>query len=387
MENAFLNTMFLIFVGASLLATIALWTRQSLMVSYMVLGVVIGPLGLGWVSDAEVIHEIGDIGILFLLFLLGLHLDPRNLIDSLKKSLVVALPSALIFTLVGIFIAMIFGFSWFDAMIIGLAMIFSSTIISLKLVPSRILHNQSVGEMLISVLLIQDLIAIFVLLLLQGLGRESLSWMDINLIIITIPGFLIFAFLLERYMLQYLVSRFGGMREYLFLIAIAWCVGLSVMASALSLTDEVGAFIAGIAIAADSRFSIYLAEAMKPVRDFFLVLFFFSVGASFSLSSLQLIWLPCIILSAVVLVLKPATFHFLARQVNEVSTQSWELGFRLGQISEFSLLIAYIAANYQLLSLRASALIQGVALLTFVFSSFWVVRNYETPIGEIRQPG
>lgn len=377
--------MFVVFVGAAVLATVALWTRQSLMVSYMLLGIVIGPSGLKWAADASVIQEMGDIGILFLLFLLGLHLDPRNLLDSLKKSLVVGLASSLGFAVFGLILAKFFSFSWFESLIIGLAMVFSSTIISLKLMPSRLLHHKSLGEMLISVLLIQDLIAIFVLLLLQGLGRESLSWLDINLIVVTIPGFLIFAFIIERYLLQFLVSKFGSMREYLFLIAIAWCVGLSALAGSLNLTDEVGAFIAGITIAADSRFSIYLAEAMKPVRDFFLILFFFSVGAGLSLPSLKLVWLPCIIMSVGVLVIKPMTFHFLAKKVDEMSESSWELGFRLGQISEFSLLVAYVATNYQLLSFRASALIQGVALITFVVSSFWVVKYYETPIGEIRQ--
>ncbi len=376
--------MFLIFVGAALLATLALWTRQSLMVSYMFLGVIIGPLGVGWVADAAVIQEIGDIGILFLLFLLGLHLDPRNLLDSLKKSLVVGFVSSLVFFASGVVFARLFGFAWFDSLIIGMAMVFSSTIISLKLMPSNTLHSKDMGEMLISVLLIQDLIAIFVLLILQGLGRESLSWMDINLIAVTIPGFLLFSFLAERYLVQPLVSRFGAMREYLFLIAIAWCVGMSELAASLNLTDEVGAFIAGIAIAADSGFSIYLAEAMKPVRDFFLVLFFFSVGASFSLPSIELIWLPCLVISACMLFLKPWVFSFLSRTVSGARQKAMELGCRLGQISEFSLLIAYVAMNYQLISLRASALIQGVAMLTFVFSSFWVVRRYETPIGEIR---
>ena len=96
-QNTVIFTLFLIFTGAALLSTLALYTRQSMLVAYMLLGVLLGPWGLRWVSDAELVDKTGDIGIIFLLFLLGLHLQPQNLLQMLKKTTWVAIVSSLIF--------------------------------------------------------------------------------------------------------------------------------------------------------------------------------------------------------------------------------------------------------------------------------------------------
>ncbi|MBB72192.1 MAG: sodium:proton antiporter [Legionellales bacterium] len=372
-------SIFLIFAGAAILSTLALYTRQSLLVVYMLLGIILGPWGLGLVSDSEMIKQTGEIGIIFLLFLLGLNLHPQNLWHMLRKVTWIALISSVVFIALGYVVGRAFGFNNTEAVVIGAAMMFSSTIIGLKLLPTTILHHQHTGEVMISILLMQDLIAIVTLLLLHGAGSNGLHIGDIVTIVVAFPGLLLFAFLMERYVLVKLLSRFDQVQEYVFLLSIAWCLGMAKLASLLGLSDEIGAFIAGVAIAA-SPIALYISESLKPLRDFFLVLFFFSIGASFNLQFLNVVLVPALILGVLMLVFKPVVFQVLLHRAKEDKKVAWEVGFRLGQISEFSLLVAYLAASTDLIGESASYLIQATTIITFVVSSYFVVLKYPTPL-------
>lgn len=378
-DNSIVFSIFLIFTGAAVLSTFALFTRQSLLVAYIILGLLLGPWGLKLVSDAALVKQIGDIGIIFLLFLLGLHLHPQNLWSMLRKVTWVALLSSALFASLGMGVGLLFGFSLIESVIIGAAMMFSSTIIGLKLLPSTVLHHQHTGEVMISILLMQDLIAIVVLLSIHGMTLGGLTLTNLFVFIFSLPVLLSIAFVFQRYILMPLFNRFDRVREYIFLLSIAWCVSLSELATSLGLTHEVGAFIAGVALAASS-ISLYIAESLKPVRDFFLVMFFFSVGASFNLNYLGIVLLPGFLLAALMLVVKPLTFRYLLHQVSESRSTAWEVGFRLGQVSEFSLLVAYIAANTSLVSNVTSYLIQATTIITFLVSSYIVVLKYPTPL-------
>ncbi|MGB6977126.1 MAG: cation:proton antiporter [Gammaproteobacteria bacterium] len=377
--NSLVTTLFLIFCGAAVFSTLALYTRQSLLVAYMVLGILIGPFGLRLVGNSNVIQETGDVGIIFLLFLLGLHLDPRDLLQMFRKVSWIALFSSLIFIFVGYIVAIAFGFSQFESLIIGVAMMFSSTIIGLKLLPTTVLHHQHTGELMIGILLMQDLIAIAALLFLHAASIGHISVIEIGKIVLSLPSLFLFAFMFERFVLDRLFSQFDRIREYLFLLAIAWCLTMSFIAGLLGLSYEVGAFIAGVSIAT-GPISLYIAESMKPVRDFFLVMFFFSVGAGFNSHYIPIIGIPALILTAALLIIKPYTFRLLLQSFGESKHIAWEVGVRLGQISEFSLLIAYLGANTKLLSTSGSYLIQATTLLTFIVSSYWVVLRFPTPV-------
>jgi Kef-type K+ transport system membrane component KefB len=377
-DNSIVFSIFLIFSGAAVLSTVALYTRQSLLVAYMLLGILLGPWGLQLVANATTVRQIGDVGIIFLMFLLGLNLQPQNLWHMLKKITWVALISSTIFALLGFFVAQSFHFNIIESCIIGGSMMFSSTIIGLKLLPTTVLHHQHTGEVMISILLMQDLLAIILLLVIHA-SASGLKWLDVGIVTISLPLLIIFAFLFERYVLLKLFSRFDRVREYMFLLAIAWCLAVSELANLMELSREVGAFIAGVSIAT-SPISLYIAESLKPVRDFFLVMFFFAVGASFNLEYFPSIALPSIILGLILLLIKPITFRTLLHSVSETNHVAWEVGVRLGQTSEFSLLIAFLALSSGLISASASNLIQAATMITFIASSYIVVLRYPTPV-------
>lgn len=378
-HNGIVFSIFLIFSGAAVLSTFALYSRQSLLVAYIVLGFILGPWGLKLIHNADLVHKVDDIGIIFLLFLLGLNLHPQDLIRLFRRTFVITIISSLLFFIVSFAIGYFFHFSIIESIVIGVAMTFSSTIIGLKLLPTTVLHHQHTGELVISILLIQDILAILALLLIHVFGTRTVGWGHFSLILLALPILVVTAFLFVKFILMQLFTKFDRMHEYIFLLAIAWCLSMAELGNVLGLPYEIGAFVAGVAIAA-SPISIYISESLKPIRDFFLVLFFFSMGASFNLHYLPTIIWPALILAVLLILLKPLVFRFLLPFVNETKHVSWEIGVRLGQTSSFSLLVAYTATNSNLISNSASYLIQATTIFTFIISSYLVVLLYPTPI-------
>lgn len=377
-SESLIFSVFLIFSGAGVLASIALFTRQPLIVAYIVLGILFGPYGFKLVKDAKTLEEIGHIGIVFLLFLLGLDLQPRNFLQLLSRTALVALISAAALGATGFGISYIFGFTQLECWIVGIATTFSSTIIGIKLLPTTVLHHKHTGEMLISILLLQDIFAIAVLIMLNG-GKSLESTGQVIQLLAALPGLIIFAMGFVRWVMLPLLRRFDRFHEYIFLLAIGWCLSLAVMAEHFQLSLEIGAFVAGISLA-NSPIAQYIAINLKPLRDFFLILFFFTIGAGFNLILLPEIIVPAGLLATAVLILKPVLYSKLLHSVGEDKQLSWEVGFRLGQTSEFSLLVAYVASSLHYIGDRASLLIQATTILTFLFSTYIIVFRYPSPI-------
>lgn len=383
MEQSLVFSFFLIFTGAAVVASIALYTRQPLLVAYIVLGALLGPYGLSMVSDTQLLSDISHIGIIFLLFLLGLDMQPSHLVQMLRKATLVAIASSILFFIIGYSVGYLFGYTQTENMIIGIAVMFSSTIIGIKLLPTTVLHHRHTGELVVGLLLLQDVIAILVLLFLYSganeAGTQSDTMAQFATTLVALPLIIGGAFIFVKYVLLKLIQKFDRFHEYIFLLAIGWCLGLAEIASLAGLSAEIGAFVAGVSVAT-SPISQYIATSLKPLRDFFLILFFFSIGASFNLGLVSLIAVPAIILAILVLVLKPLIFRFLLSRISESPQLGWEVGFRLGQISEFSLLIAYIAAGAAMIGEEASHVIQATAILTFLLSSYVVIFNFPSPI-------
>ncbi|WP_303909428.1 cation:proton antiporter domain-containing protein [Thiohalomonas denitrificans] len=379
MHDPIVYNVFLIFAGAALLATAALFTRQSMLVSYILVGVLFGPWGFGLTEEPEAISAAAHMGVIFLLFLLGLNLHPQKLLGQLGRAVPVTLLSSLLFAAIGGGVALAFGFGARESLLIGAACIFSSTIIGLKLLPTTQLHHQRTGEVIISVLLLQDLIAIVILLLLQAVGTGDAVWWDIGVLMMGLPALVVAAWLGARYVVVPLFCRFDTIQEYVFLLTIGWCLGMAQLAALLGLSQEIGAFIGGIALAA-SPISTFIAESLKPLRDFFLVMFFFALGATFDLGMIGEVLPAAVVLAALLLLAKPVAFGLLLKWAGEEQALAWEVGVRLGQVSEFSLFIVILALESEVISRGASYTVQLATLLTFIVSSYVIMLNYPTPI-------
>ena len=157
---------------------------------------------------------------------------------------------------------------------------FSSTIVGLKLLPTTVLHHRHIGELVVSLLLIQDLIAILALIVLSGRGNSVTDALgSIIAVFVALPSLVLVAFGVVRFVVLPLIHKFDAFHEFIFLAAIGWCLAVASAAEAIGLSLEIGAFVAGVAMAT-SPIAQYIAENLRPLRDFFLVMFFFSVGAA-----------------------------------------------------------------------------------------------------------
>lgn len=372
-------SLFLIFTGAALVATLALFARQALIIGYIVLGALLGPWGAGWVADTDLIANLAEIGIIFLLFLLGLNLTPQKLWLLLKQTMLATLLTSVAFGLAGAAIAWMFGFTPPECALVGVAAMFSSTIVGIKLLPTTVLHHRHTGEIIISVLLLQDLIAIIVLLGLQGLETGNFGWLSFGRLALALPLLIGFTFAAERYLLMPLFRRFDRVQEYVFLLTLAWCLGVAQLAHSIGLSYEIGAFVGGI-IVATSPIALFIAESLKPLRDFFLVMFFFALGASLDLDVASGVLVPAAVLGAAMLLLKPVVFRYTLGGLAASPGRAWETGWRLGQMSEFSLLITFLAMQSAVIGQEVVLVIQLATVLTFIGSSTIVVLRFPTPV-------
>ena len=378
-QDPLIFAFFVIFTGAAVLGTLALYARQALIVAYIFLGIIAGPGVTGIVSEVSLIQDIAQVGIMFLLFLLGVDLRPAGLLNTLRQTTLVTVVSSIIFAAAGTVIGVIAGFDMHEAVLIGITLMFSSTILGLKLLPTTALHHQRMGQLIIGVLLFQDVIAVAVLLLVETTGTGSSAYTDILRVFAGVPVLAAVAYIFGRFVLQRLFLRFDTIREYIFLVTVGWCLGMAELGAAFGFSHEIGAFIAGVTLAT-SPIAEYIADTLRPVRDFFLVMFFFALGAAFQLEALQQVWLWAGVLITVALLLKPLVFNGLFRMVGEKPGMSREMSVRLGQISEFSLLVAFVAMDTEFISERASYLIQTATIAGFVLSSSWIVMRFPTPI-------
>jgi len=370
---------FLIFAGASVLATLSLYFRQPILIAYILLGGLLGPYGFALIGDTALLEDVSHIGIMFLLFLIGLDMQPTHLLSMLKKGSWVAIASSFIFATTGYAGAWVFGFSHIDSLIIGGATMFSSTIIGIKLLPTTVLHHKQTGEMVVGLLLLQDLIAIVLLIIVTASSDVNRDSSAIVYSLLALPLLVGVSLATVRWVILPLITRFDRFHEYIFLLAIGWCLACAETASMAGLSAEIGAFIGGVSLAS-SPISQYIAINLKPIRDFFLVLFFFSIGAGFNIQLLGAIWLPTLVMSFMVMVVKPAAFGWLVKPLCRQEETRWEVGFRLGQTSEFSILLATLALTTGLISESAAMLIQATAIVTFITSSYLVVWFFKSPI-------
>jgi Kef-type K+ transport system membrane component KefB len=377
--DTFIQTLFLIFTGAALIATVALFLRQALPVAYILLGMIIGPWGLGLTADAAVVDGMAEIGIIFLLFLLGLNLEPRELLQMLREAVAVTAVTCIAFATAGIGIGLLFGLDWLQAVLVGLAMMFSSTIIGLKLLPTSSLHHQRMGEIIIAVLLLQDIIAIALILFIQGSADSANPMLDVGLLLLSAPLLFLLSFVIARYGLMPLMQRFDRIQEYIFLLTIGWCLAIAYLGHLIGLSYEIAAFLAGVSIATNPV-SRFIAETLKPLRDFFLIIFFVALGAGFNMGILPQIALPAVTLAGAMLVLKPLVFGWVLSRHRERPPVAREIGLRLGQVSEFSLLVALVGLQSGMMTEQASYIIQAATIFTFMVSSYVIVMRVPTPV-------
>jgi len=384
-----------VMIASAGLAVAAHYLRQPLIVAYLAAGVLFGPNSpvpaLRLVSQVEFVQGTGGLGLVLLLFLLGLVLHPGRLLRIFRQASLVTLCSASVFFLVGVGVTVAvtrlapgtYDLTLGQALFIGCTTAFSSTLLVVKLLPTRRLHESAVGTLAIGVLIVQDVLAIVILLVMAAVSFGGAGpGLGIGWRLALGVGMLGAAFPVERYLLSRLMRRIDKYPELMFVVSLAWCFALAAGADLLGFSREIGAFVAGLALAR-SPVSLYIWEKVVPVRDFFIVLLFFSLGAMVDTRSSDLgpVLLLSGLLALILVLLKPYLFQFALRVARAEPALAEEAGWRLGQCSEFGLVIAFLARSQGLIGTQAFDLILVTTLLSFLASTYIVVLKYPSPLG------
>ena len=366
-------------VGGALFAWVACRFHQPILVGYFLCGVFLGPWGLGFVRHTELLGPISHIGITLLLFLAGLVLHPEHLVKYFRRASVVTVGGCLITCPMVFGVMFAFGFNSSESLIASLALMFSSTVLAVKLLPTTTLHQRRMGRICIAILIAQDIFAV-VLIMMVGLSSQSNLWKFIFVLHAKALFLIVLAVLVEMYVLRKMMRSADRFHEVLIMLCLGWCLGMAALADTLGLSYEIGAFVAGV-VMARGKIAFVFSEQLKPLRDFFLMFFFFVLGAEFDLFLAQAIWFPAVLLCALLVITRPVYLRWLLRLQGEEHPFSREVGFRLGQASEFALIVALVALDSGRISERVSQLIQLATVLTMITSSYVVVLKYPTPLG------
>ncbi len=370
MENSIFSQLSLVIGIGAVIALIMRALRQPLIMSYIITGIVVGPSVLDLVQAREAFNSFSEIGITLLLFIIGLGMN-AGVIKSLGRvSLVTA---SMILGLVGITgytASLILGFTNQTAIVLGIALFFSSTIIILKTLSDNRETSRLYGQIAIGVILLDDVVATFALVVVAALATSgSLSFESIAVLLIKAIGLALGLFIVGGKIMPHFGKFFASSQELLFLFSIAWGLVIANAFHIAGFSYEVGALFAGVALAG-LPYATEMAAKLKPLRDFFIVLFFVTLGETFSFGALQDSLVPAIVLSLVVMIGKPVFVMTSLGLLGYTRLTNFKAAIHLSQISEFSIILVIFAANSSLIDKRAIAVITLVALITIGISTY-----------------
>lgn len=349
--------------------------RQPIIVGYIITGLLAGPYGLNIIHNHETIELFSKFGISMLLFIVGLHLSPKVVKEVGKVSLLTGLAQIFITSLIGFFIGRLLGLDKVSAMYVGIAITFSSTIIILKLLSDKGDLNKLYGKIAIGLLLIQDVVATLVLIFTSTFAGNT-AHQDITVIILftLVKAFFLFDVLLftSTFVLPKIVTFAAKSQETLFLFSLAWGMGLASCFYALGFSVEIGALIGGVTLAA-TPFAYEMSSRLKPLRDFFIVLFFILLGSQMVLANIASILLPALLLSIFVLIGNPIIVIIITNLLGFNKRTSFFTGFTITQMSEFSLILATLGFQVGHIPQETLSLITFVALITITSSTYIIL--------------
>ncbi len=389
-DSILTNTGIMIVVAAGMML-LARSLRIPGIVTYIITGLLLGPIGLSLLapmagSDHSYsgIAVIAEMGIVLLLFLVGLELSLDN-IRAVGKVAVAAGIGQVVFTAaVGFGLALLLGFSTMEAIFLSTALTFSSTVVVVKLLDQKKHLHKLYGRIAVGIFLVQDLVVVVVLTFLTGLGDpQSATFANIAMGIgrsfLGMGVMLVFALLASRYLLARPMAWAASSAEMALIWSLSWCFAFVVASEKLSLSPEIGAFLAGLSLA-QLPIAHDLRRRLHPLMNFFIAIFFISLGAQMELEAATAYWPAAVILSLFVLIGNPFIFMIIIARGGYSERTSFMTSVTVAQISEFSFIFAAMGLNAGLIDQGILSLITVIGLVTIAVSAYMILyseRLYE----------
>jgi Kef-type K+ transport system membrane component KefB len=370
----------LMIIAASAVALLAHRLKQPLLLGYVLAGILLGPAITGLVDNpAPLLGLVTDLGLIFLMFIIGLELDLTKIKDVGRTSAMIGILQVTIVTIVAATATSFFGIGLIQGIYLGLAASFSSTLVVVNILTQTKEINSLHGELVLGILVAQDMLAVIGLSLLGTLkgGSESIIDTALRLAHITLPSgglieslllianltlFALVTYLFFKHIMPRVFKEAIASAELLFIVSLAIVLVLSVVANLFAFSVAVGAFLAGIALST----AVYSHEIMgrvKPIKDFFLLLFFVSLGMQIMFDDVATQVPIVLIILAGTMLLKPVVTFFVCKAFRYNNRTSFFTALHLAQASEFGLIL--IAVGITQGTLPASML-TGVVLVTIV---------------------
>lgn len=373
-----------IFVELSVIIVIAMLVsllmralKQPLIVGYIFTGVLVGPYFLNLIQNGDVIELFSKIGITILLFIVGLNLSPNVIREVGKVSFLTGIGQVLFTSIIGFLIASALGIDRIAAIYVAIALTFSSTIIILKLLSDKGDLNKLYGKIAIGFLLVQDIVATLILLFTSSFAGGEGSVFIIALMTVIKGSLLIMAMVaISHYILPRISKFIAASQELLFLFSLSWGLGIATLFSLLGFSVEIGALVAGVALSM-TPYAIEVASRMRPLRDFFILLFFILLGSQMVFENIFALIVPAILLSLFVLIGNPIIVVILMNLLGYSKRTSYQAGLTVAQISEFSLILATLGFEFGHLSREILSLITFVGLITIAGSTYLILYSDE----------
>lgn len=373
-ENLFLNISVLFGITVSI-AFIMRLLKQPLVVAYITAGLVAGPLFLHQLPGIEHSFEsFSQFGIVLLLFLVGLSLNFEYIRRVGKNVLIGGTVQFLATVLAGYGVLHWFDFSTLGALFVAVAITFSSTIIVIKLLVEKKDLETSYGQFVVGLLLVQDIIAVLLLIALN-MTHDLSNWQHTVALLLGKAALLgVCVYLLSKKVLPWLMHRVAASGEMLFVFTLAWCFGVASLVYVLGFGIEIGAVIAGISLGS-SPYQPEISSRLRPLRDFFIVLFFIVLGSGLHLGELKEVLGPGLLLSGFVLLIQPFILYLVMRRLGYRRRSSFLAGVTAAQVSEFGFILVFKGQELGILQGQELALLTLIALVTIFVSSYLITYN------------
>jgi Kef-type K+ transport system membrane component KefB len=360
-----------IIIAATILSYAARLLKQPLILAYILAGVILGPMALKVISNTETIATLAELGIAFLLFIVGLEMDFRKLKDTGLTALVVGLGQVIVTLIVSLAVVKLLDFSLIEAAYIAVALTFSSTMIVVKLYSDKKVLDTLHGRIVVGVLLVQDAISILILAILPNISHPSVTLLTFSVA----KGIALFllAWISARYIIPRIFSFVAKSQELLFLSAVSWCFVFAGITYLFGYSVAIGAFLAGVSLASTS-YNIEIIGRVRVLRDFFSTIFFVSLGMLLAVGkdTISEMLLLTIILSLLVIVGNPLIVMVLMSLAGHKKRTSFLTGLAIAQISEFSLIVIALGSTLGHVSETIVSMITAIAIVTITVTTYLI---------------
>ncbi|MFA5030133.1 MAG: cation:proton antiporter family protein, partial [Patescibacteria group bacterium] len=369
----------LVIVLAAALGLLAHVLKQPTILAYLATGIIVSLFGVLNLNSQGVLDIMATFGITFLLFLVGLEMRFSDL-KSVGKAIILTGLGQIFFTaLIGYGIVRLLGFSSMESLFISLALTFSSTIIVIKLLSEKRDMQSLYGRIVVGFLLLQDLVAMIMLIVLSAFQQSpdsSISFVSILIIAAKIIFLFGGTLWISRKIIPAYVGRIARNQELLFIASVAWAFGVALLVSSplIGFSIEIGGLLAGLALAQSAE-QFQINARVRPLRDFFIVIFFIVLGSSLTINNVQGLIIPAIILSLFVLIGNPLIVLIIMGLLGYRRRTSFFASVTVAQISEFSFILMTAAFALGYVTHNAVALVTIVGVITIMISTYFITRS------------